>query len=100
MNEYLSKIAHNENTIKEDFSIETLFDNDETMLPKSGGENQLISLIFTAALIDYAKIRQNAMHKFLLPGTVAPLFLDAPFGQLDDEYQPRVAKYYLSCLTN
>ena len=94
VNEYLSKIAHKSMKIqlKEDFSIETLFDNDETMLPKSGGENQLISLIFTAALIDYAKIRQNAMHKFLLPGTVAPLFLDAPFGQLDDEYQPRVAK--------
>ena len=58
-----------------------------TQLAKSSGENQLLGLAFTAALVEFAKIRQNASDYRLLRGTVAPLVLDSPFGQLDESYR-------------
>ena len=63
-----------------------------TRMPKSGGENQLLGLIFTAALVEFAKVRQNAKDARLLKGTVAPLVLDSPFGQLDDAYRATTAE--------
>lgn len=92
VNKHLDEIAHKSMKIRidSDFNIKAIFDEEET-LPKSGGENQLISLLFTAALIDFAKVRKNADHSILLPGTEAPLVLDSPFGSLDDLYQPRLA---------
>lgn len=71
--------------IDENFGVKVKFPNGKS-LPESGGENQLISLVFTAALVEHAKLRSKAQGQFLLPGTVAPLFLDAPFGQLDQDY--------------
>lgn len=64
-----------------------------TRMPKSGGENQLLGLIFTAALVEYAKLRENAKDVRLLKGTVAPLVLDSPFGQLDTSYRATTAEY-------
>lgn len=64
-----------------------------TQLPKTGGENQLLGLAFTAALVEFAKLRQNAQDHRLLRGTVAPLVLDSPFGQLDDAYRQTTAEY-------
>ena len=64
-----------------------------TVLPKSSGENQLLGLAFTAALIEFAKVRQNAKDYRLLPGTIAPLVLDSPFGQLDDTYRTTTAEF-------
>jgi hypothetical protein len=63
-----------------------------SVLGKSSGENQFISMIFTAALVNFAKLRSGASGEFLLPGTIAPLFLDAPLGQLDKFYQLRIAE--------
>ena len=92
VNKHLEEIAHKSMKIRIDsnFNIKAIFDEEEA-LPKSGGENQLISLLFTAALIEFAKVRKNADHSILLPGTEAPLILDSPFGSLDDIYQPRLA---------
>lgn len=64
-----------------------------TQLAKSGGENQLLGLAFTAALVEFAKQRQNAEGFRLLKGTVAPLILDSPFGQLDESYRTTVAQH-------
>lgn len=64
-----------------------------TVLPKSSGENQLLGLAFTAALIEFAKFRQNAQDYRLLPGTIAPLVLDSPFGQLDEAYRITTAEF-------
>ena len=71
----------------------SLVNSDGTSLPKSGGENQLLGLAFTAALIEFAKVRQNAKDYRLLPGTIAPLVLDSPFGQLDEEYRTTTAQF-------
>ncbi|MCY4167962.1 MAG: hypothetical protein OXE82_06745, partial [Rhodobacter sp.] len=59
----------------------------------SSGENQLLGLAFTAALVEFAKVRQNAQDYRLLPGTVAPLVLDSPFGQLDEAYRATTAEF-------
>ena len=67
------------------------FQNNKPM-PNSGGQNQLISLVFTAALVWFSKMRLNADHPVLIKGTLAPLFLDAPFGQLDNNFQKRVCE--------
>jgi len=71
----------------------SLVNSDGTALPKSSGENQLLGLAFTAALIEFAKVRKNAQDYRLLPGTVAPLVLDSPFGQLDEAYRATTAEF-------
>jgi len=71
----------------------SLVNADGTALPKSSGENQLLGLAFTAALVEFAKVRKNAQDYRLLPGTIAPLVLDSPFGQLDEAYRATTAEY-------
>ncbi|WP_171172902.1 AAA family ATPase [Ruegeria sp. HKCCA5929] len=71
----------------------SLVNADGTALPKSSGENQLLGLSFTAALVEFAKIRKNAQDYRLLPGTIAPLVLDSPFGQLDEAYRATTAEF-------
>ena len=71
----------------------SLLNADGTALPKSSGENQLLGLAFTAALVEFAKIRENAQDYRLLPGTIAPLVLDSPFGQLDEAYRATTAEF-------
>jgi DNA sulfur modification protein DndD len=76
----------------DDYGI-SLVNEAGTQLPKSSGENQLLGLAFTAALVEFAKLRQNAQDYRLLRGTVAPLVLDSPFGQLDEAYRKTTAEY-------
>jgi DNA sulfur modification protein DndD len=71
----------------------SLVNSDGITLPKSSGENQLLGLAFTAALVEFAKIRENAQDYKLLPGTIAPLVLDSPFGQLDESYRHTTAEF-------
>jgi DNA sulfur modification protein DndD len=78
--------------MSDDYAI-SLVNEAGTQLPKSSGENQLLGLAFTAALVEYAKARQTAEDHRLLRGTVAPLVLDSPFGQLDEEYRKTTAEY-------
>ena len=60
---------------------------------KSTGENQLLGLAFTGAIAKYAKERTDLVNDILLPGTVAPLVVDSPFGHLDPVYQRGVAEF-------
>lgn len=79
--------------VDESFQIRLLFD-DGTPTPKSGGENQMMSLAFLAALVEYAEKRSlQDENGLFIPATVAPLVLDSPFGQLDDAYREATAKF-------
>ena len=95
VNRILSENAHKDFVAKiaQDFGLSLEF-SDGVQTPKSGGENQLLSLAFIAALVRFSFDRQNdeQVH-FLVPGTVAPLMLDSPFGQLDPQYQRAVASF-------
>lgn len=70
-----------------------LFDERGAEMAKSTGENQLLGLAFTGAIAKYAKERENAVDDILLPGTVAPLVVDSPFGHLDPLYRRGVAEF-------
>lgn len=68
--------------------------NDRNLpVARSGGENQLMSLAFTSALVWFANLRARATGDILVPGTIAPLVLDSPFGQLDVKYRESTAKF-------
>jgi DNA sulfur modification protein DndD len=62
-------------------------------VPKGSGENQLMSLAFIAALVDFSRKRTSKPDGVLIPGTIAPLVLDSPFGQLDTRYRVDTAKF-------
>ena len=93
INSILEVVAHKDYRcdFNENFVIELILNKRAT--PKSGGENQLLSLVFIAALVKFAASRINASELILKPGTVAPLVLDAPLGQLDPAYQRSVAEF-------
>lgn len=94
VNAILDKVSHKEYKCKinPNFSIELTF-SDGRSTPKSGGENQLLSLVFIASLVKFAESRANEDDFILKPGTIAPLVLDAPFGQLDTSYQESTASW-------
>lgn len=70
-----------------------LFDERGSEAAKSTGENQLLGLAFTGAIAKYAKERSDLVDDILLPGTVAPLVVDSPFGHLDTVYRRGVAAF-------
>lgn len=95
VNKVLDKVARRyyRLSIGDDFELLLLY-MDGTPAPKSGGENQLMSLAFIAALVDFARRRSEQLsNRFFIPATVAPLILDSPFGQLDDNYRGATAKF-------
>ena len=53
----------------------------------------MLGLSFTAALVEFAKVRGNAEEPPFAPRYIAPLVLDSPFGQLDPTYQRTMAEY-------
>jgi DNA sulfur modification protein DndD len=57
----------------------------------SSGERRLLDLCFVSALVAVCKERETEASTILLPGAVAPLVVDAPFGELDPEYQALAA---------
>ena len=53
-----------------------------------------MSLSFIASLVMFSMQRTNGNHdRILTPGTIAPLMLDSPFGQLDPTYRRSTAKF-------
>lgn len=90
----LSEVAHRDYLcdLGDDFALRLQMRSGHS-IPKSGGENQLLSLVFMGALVQFAASRINDKNVVLRPGTVAPLVLDAPLGQLDVDYQEAVARY-------
>lgn len=90
----LEATSHKALTLRmSDEYVISLVNSDGMALPKSSGENQLLGLAFTAALVEFAKVRENAQDYKLLPGTIAPLVLDSPFGQLDEAYRTTTAQF-------
>ena len=79
-------------TLDKDYRLR-LTDQSGSEVAKSTGENQLLGLAFTGAIAKYAKERADASDDILLPGTIAPLVIDSPFGHLDPVYRRSVAEF-------
>lgn len=78
---------------KENFAFDVTY-ADGRPVPRSSGENQLISLAFIVALIKFSLARSaENTGDLLIPGIVAPLVLDSPFGQLDNKYRLDTARF-------
>jgi len=95
VNRILGRVARRDYRLQigDDFELLLLY-RDGTPAPKSGGENQLMSLAFIAALVDFARRRsEQSNNRLFIPATVAPLILDSPFGQLDDSYRGATAQF-------
>jgi DNA sulfur modification protein DndD len=80
-------------TIDEKFNLDMHYKDSKLSVARSGGENQLLSLAFIAALIKFSSDRMKSKSEILKPGTSAPLVLDSPFGQLDPTYQKATSKF-------
>lgn len=57
----------------------------------SSGERRLLILCFMSALVSVCRERESENGTVLLPGAIAPMIVDAPFGELDPEYQALAA---------
>lgn len=95
VNEILDKTARRSYVAKIDdkFNLDMFYKEIDTPVARSGGENQLLSLSFIAALIEFSADRMDDDSALLKPGTSAPLILDSPFGQLDPTYQKSTAQF-------
>lgn len=95
VNEILDRTARRNYfaTIDDKFSLDMFYKETNTSVPRSGGENQLLSLAFIASLIKFGADRIESGSEILKPGTSAPLVLDSPFGQLDPSYQKSTASF-------
>jgi DNA sulfur modification protein DndD len=80
-------------SIDESFSLNMHYSDTEEPVAKSSGENQLLSLAFIASLVNFSAGRRDQTNQLLKPGTMAPLMLDSPFGQLDPTYRESTAEF-------
>ncbi len=94
VNSYLKKFVRQDYRAKLDkttFDIR-LVDKYDSIVPESNGQALLLSLTFISSLIELSRERKNAQGQILTPGAIAPLVIDAPFGELDNKYKGHVAK--------
>jgi DNA sulfur modification protein DndD len=76
------------------FAFDLTYASNGRTVPRSSGENQLLSLAFIAALIKFCRSRSVTIDDpLLIPGVVAPLVLDSPFGQLDSAYKVDTSRF-------
>lgn len=76
------------------FAFDLTYASNGRTVPRSSGENQLLSLAFIAALIKFCRSRSATQDDpLLIPGVVAPLVLDSPFGQLDSAYRVDTSRF-------
>ncbi len=95
VNKILRKTARRDyySSIDGSFNLDMFYGSTELPVAKSGGENQLLSLAFIASLVEFAANRRTDESHLLKPGTMAPLMLDSPFGQLDPTYRQSTAEF-------
>ncbi len=93
VNNTLDKFSRHDFKIKvsDDFKF-FLMDKYDNNVGHGDGLNLLLNLTITAALISFAGKQKNIKNPILNSTTVAPLFIDAPFGVLDNKYRNVVVK--------
>jgi len=95
VNEILKETARRDYfaNIDEAFNLDMFYSQNKSPVAKGSGENQLLSIAFIASLVRFASDRRVETSHLLKPGTMAPLMLDSPFGQLDPSYRQSTAEF-------
>ena len=70
-------------SVSDDFSFKFV-DGASQIASPSKGERKFLDVAFVCSLIKLATIRSNVDDGILVPGTVAPMIIDAPFSNLDE----------------
>jgi DNA sulfur modification protein DndD len=88
--------SHNEFTanVDENFNVNLTVSGTNTIAAGAGkGTEMLSKLSFITALISFSKLRKNAESAWAAPGTIAPFVIDAPFSEMDEDYQKSTLKF-------
>tara|TARA_A200000113_G_scaffold30381_1_gene25318 strand:- start:820 stop:2865 length:2046 start_codon:yes stop_codon:yes gene_type:complete len=86
MNESLKihSMGNHEFRFQEDtYNPEIIKSDGKVLKLSTGGKILKKNLFFVTSLIKHSKMRRSAKSKLQIPGTVAPLIVDAPFSTLD-----------------
>lgn len=97
MNHYLKSFLRTDHTalVTEDFNFHYV-DHTVRKVAPGQGASLLLNMAFVCSLMELAKERSQAKQGFLVPSTVCPLVIDAPFGHLDQNYQKKVGEMLTS----
>lgn len=86
-------------SLTEDFRLELakVLDDQDELVAKSSGENQILSLAFVGGVADLARQRHQESKGrsgtvFSFQGGIYPIVMDSPFGTLDENYRSQVAQ--------
>jgi len=92
----MMEYSHNEFTANVDsnFHVNLTVTGTETIAAGAGkGTEMLSKLSFITSLISHSKLRKNAESSWAAPGTIAPFVIDAPFSEMDEDYQKSTLKF-------
>lgn len=84
--------------LNDQFELELKAKTDGLAAIRSTGENQILGLSFVGAVSEMAreihekKAKSDPAEEILAEGGIYPVVMDAPFGNLDIEYQDQVAE--------
>ena len=88
--------SHNDYTanVDENFNVNLTVTDTDTIAAGAGqGTEMLSKLSFITSLISHSKLRKNAESSWAAPGTIAPFVIDAPFSEMDEDYQKSTLKF-------
>ena len=78
-----SKGNHEFRFLEDTYSPEIVRSDGRVLILSAGAKILKKCLFFVTSLIKFSKLRKNASGKLQIPGTVAPIIVDAPFSNLD-----------------
>jgi DNA sulfur modification protein DndD len=96
VNTNMMDYSHNAFTanVDENFNVNLTVTDTETIAAGVGpGTEMLSKLSFVTSLISQSKLRKNAESSWAAPGTIAPFVIDAPFSEMDEDYQKSTLKF-------
>jgi len=92
----ISEYSHNDLNaqVDQNFNVSLSVSGTNTIAAGVGeGTEMLSKLSFITALISHSKLRSSAESTWAAPGTIAPFVIDAPFSEMDQDYQKSTLKF-------
>ena len=96
VNKNMMDFSHNDFTasVDKNFNVNLVVEGTTTIAAGVGeGTEMLSKLSFITSLISHSKLRGGAKSSWAAPGTIAPFVIDAPFSEMDEDYQKSTLKF-------